>query len=37
MGDWEPDRTVRVDTPGRSYVLYPWTITPEVKERANER
>jgi hypothetical protein len=34
MGDWKPDRTVRVDTPGRSYVLYLWTITPAVKEKA---
>ena len=31
MGDWKPDRTVRVDTPGRSYVLYLWTITQEIK------
>ena len=31
MGDWKPDRTVRVDTPGRSYLLYLWTITEEIK------
>ena len=31
MGDWTPDRTLRVDTPGRSYVLYLWTITEEIK------
>jgi hypothetical protein len=31
MGDWKPDKTVRVDTPDRSYVLYLWTITPAVK------
>jgi hypothetical protein len=34
MGDWKPDRTLRVDTPARSYVLYLWTITPEIKARA---
>jgi len=34
MGDWKPDRTVRVDTPGRTYTLYLWTITPEVKAAA---
>lgn len=33
MGDWTPDRTVRVDTPGRTYVLYLWTITPAVKRK----
>ena len=34
MGDWKPDRTVRVDTPGRTYTLYLWTITQDVKARA---
>jgi hypothetical protein len=34
MGDWKPDRTVRVDTPSRSYVLYRWTITQDIKNRA---
>jgi hypothetical protein len=34
MGDWKPDRTLRVDTPGRSYVLYLWTITQEIKSKA---
>ena len=34
MGDWRPDRIVRVDTPGRTYTLYLWTITQEVKNRA---
>jgi hypothetical protein len=34
MGDWKPDRTVRIETPGRTYVLYRWTITDEVKNRA---
>lgn len=34
MGDWKPDRTVRVDAPGRTYTLYLWTITQEVKARA---
>jgi len=34
MGDWTPDRTLRVDTPGRSYVLYRWTITQEIKSKA---
>jgi hypothetical protein len=33
MGDWKPDRTLRVDTPGRSYVLYLWTITQEIKNK----
>jgi SAM-dependent methyltransferase len=31
MGDWPPERTVRVDTPGRTYTLYRWTITPNLK------
>jgi hypothetical protein len=31
MGDWKPDRTLRVDTPGRSYLLYLWTITEAIK------
>jgi hypothetical protein len=34
MGDWTPDRTVRVETPGRTYTLYLWTITQDVKGRA---
>ena len=34
MGDWKPDRTVRVETPVRTYTLYLWTITQEVKTRA---
>jgi tRNA A58 N-methylase Trm61 len=34
MGDWKPDRTLRVNTPDRSYVLYLWTITQEIKDRA---
>jgi hypothetical protein len=34
MGDWTPDRTVRVETPGRTYTLYLWTITQDVKDRA---
>lgn len=34
MGDWAPDRTVRIETPGRTYTLYRWTITPEIKARA---
>ena len=34
MGDWQPDKTVRVDAPGRTYVLYLWTITPAVKAKA---
>ena len=33
MGDWKPDRTVRVDTPTRSYVLYLWTITEQIKRK----
>ena len=31
MGDWKPDRTVPVETAGRTYVLYRWTITEELK------
>ena len=31
MGDWKPDRTVPVETGGRTYVLYRWTITEELK------
>ena len=37
MRDWEPDRTVRVDTPDHTYVLYLWTITAEIKEKTEER
>ena len=37
MGDWEPDQTMSVETPGRTYTLYLWTITPEVKARAAEK
>ena len=33
MGEWKPDRTVRVETPGRTYTLYLWTITEEIKRR----
>ena len=33
MGDWKPDRTVRVETATRTYTLYLWTITPEIKSR----
>jgi tRNA A58 N-methylase Trm61 len=33
MGDWMPDRTVRVETPGRTYTLYLWTITQDIKNR----
>jgi hypothetical protein len=33
MGDWTPDRTVRVETPGRTYVLYRSTITQAVKDK----
>jgi hypothetical protein len=33
MGDWKPDRTVRVETPGRTYTLYLWTITQDIKNR----
>jgi tRNA A58 N-methylase Trm61 len=32
MGDWKPDRTVRVDAEGRAYVLYLWTITAALKQ-----
>jgi hypothetical protein len=37
MGDWKPDRTVRVDTPGRTYTLYLWTITQDLRARAASR
>jgi len=33
MGDWKPDRTVKVDTPGRTYTLYRWTITADLKQK----
>jgi hypothetical protein len=36
MGDWKPDKTVSVETPGRTYVLYLWTITPEIKKKLDE-
>lgn len=35
MGDWEPDETVRVETPNRTYILYLWTITAETNEKAD--
>jgi hypothetical protein len=34
MGDWAPERTVRVETPGRTYTLYLWTITAGLKGKA---
>lgn len=34
MGDWKPERTVRVGTPGRAYTLYAWTITADLKAKA---
>lgn len=37
MGDWKPDRTVRVETPARTYTLYLWTITQDIKSRAPAR
>lgn len=37
MGDWKPDRTVRVETPARTYTLYLWTITQEIKSSAAAR
>lgn len=37
MGDWRPDRTVRVETPGRTYTLYLWTITQDLKARDASR
>jgi precorrin-6B methylase 2 len=37
MGDWRPDRTIRVDTPGRTYTLYLWTITEDIKRSAATR
>jgi protein-L-isoaspartate O-methyltransferase len=37
MGDWKPDRTVRVETPGRTYVLYRWTVTEDVKSKAAQK
>lgn len=37
MGDWQPDRTVRVETPGRTYVLYRWTVTEDVKSKAAQK
>ncbi len=37
MRDWEPDKTVRVETPDHTYVLYLWTITTQIKEKTEER
>jgi SAM-dependent methyltransferase len=37
MGDWAPDRTVRVETPGRTYTLYQWTITQAIRDKARAR
>ena len=37
MGDWKPDRTVRVDTPDRSHVLYLWMITPGDQREGGRR
>lgn len=37
MGDWTPEKTVRVATPGRTYTLYLWTITAGLKETASRR
>jgi hypothetical protein len=37
MGDWLPERTARVDTPGRTYTLYRWTITPNLKDQGASR
>jgi hypothetical protein len=37
MGDWKPERTVRVETPGRTYTLYLWTITEDLKARGANR
>jgi hypothetical protein len=34
MGDWKPDRTVQVTAEGRTYVLYLWTITQDLKDKA---
>ena len=36
MRDWEPDKTVLVETPDRTYVLYLWTITSEIKQKVEE-
>jgi len=36
MGDWEPERIVSAETPERTYTLYLWTITPEIKKRPEE-
>jgi hypothetical protein len=36
MGDWKPDRTVRVTTPERTYVVYQWTVTDEIKRNADK-
>ena len=33
MGDWKPDRTVRVATPGRTYTVYLWTITADLETK----
>jgi uncharacterized protein (TIGR03000 family) len=38
MGDWKPDKTVTVSSDeGGDYVLHLWTVTEEVKKRAQQR
>jgi uncharacterized protein (TIGR03000 family) len=36
MGDWKPDKTVNVDGEG-NFEIHLWTITKEVKKRAEQR
>ncbi len=37
FGDWKPDQTVKVTgDDGDEYELHLWTITKEVKERAEK-
>ena len=37
MGDWKPDRTISVTIDDFEYELHLWTITEEVKRRAERR
>jgi uncharacterized protein (TIGR03000 family) len=34
MGDWKPDKSIRIAIEDEVFDLHIWTITPEIKERA---
>jgi hypothetical protein len=37
LGDWQPDETVTVIDLGIPYLLHSWTVTQEVKDRAEKK